>query len=436
MKFQKNPKYATIAFYSFIVLAIGILAVFFFIKHGDVSSFVGRIISILRPILLGIGFAYVLSFQMVFYEKKLFSFCDKMKYGRRLRRTLGIILTYLILLILLGIVFWVIIPQVGYGYTDLSGKLPSYINAVVGWLETQAQSGSIIAPFFASIIDAARNALNTIYDLLSQYMPNITSFVTDIANAIKDVLLGLILSVYFLAAKERLLALAKKMMRAIFNDKIYAKLGHAKNVMNQYFGRFVYGKLMDSIICGVISLLVNMILGVPYYPLISMITAITNFVPIFGPIAGGILTTFIVFISNPDIVIWYVISFVVIQIIDYQFIMRRLLKVNLGFSAAFVFLAVVLMAGIFGLPGAVVAVPLFAVVYIFVKELVDNRLTKKGESTELVDYATNDKDKEIIIADEEHRAKVSDTFNRESEEDNTEKPKRRFKDLFSKKKDK
>ncbi|MCR5456972.1 MAG: AI-2E family transporter [Clostridiales bacterium] len=435
MKFQKNPKYATIAFYTFIVLALGILTVFFFIKNGDVSSFLGRIISILRPVLLGIGFAYVLSFQMVFYEKKLFSFCDKMKYGRRLRRALGLVLTYLILLILLGIVFWVIIPQVGYGYTDLSGKLPSYINAVVGWLEAQASSGSIIAPFFASIIDAAKNALNTIYDLLSQYMPNITSFVTGIANAIKDVLLGLILSVYFLAAKERLIAQAKKLMRAMFKDKIYTKLGHAKNVMNQYFGRFVYGKLMDSIICGVISLFVNMILGVPYYPLISLITAITNFVPIFGPIIGGLITTFIVFISNPDIVIWYVISFVVIQVIDYHFIMRRLLKVNLGFSAAFVFLAVVLMAGIFGLAGAVVAVPLFAVAYIFIKELVDNRLSKKGESTELADYASNDKDREIIIADEEHRAKVSEAFNKKSEEENTEKQKKKFRNPFKKKKD-
>ena len=420
MKFEKNSKYATIAFYTFIVLALGILVVFFFIKHGDVSSFVGKVFSVIRPVLLGIGFAYVLSFQMIFYEKKVFTFCDKMKYGRRLRRTLGIILSYLVLLILLGFAFWVIIPQVGYGYKDLSVKLPLYINAIQRWLEAQASSGSLFAPFFSSIIDAVRNALNTIYDLITKYIPDITAVVTNIANAVKDVVLGLILSVYFLAAKEKLIAQVKKIMRAIFNDKIYLTFGHAKNIMNQYFGRFVYGKLMDSIIVGVISLVVNMIIGIPYYPLISLITAFTSFVPIFGPITGGLITTFIVFISNPDVAVWYIVSYALIQIIDYEFISRRLLKVNLGLSAAFIFLAVVLMTGLFGFVGTVIAVPLFAVIYVFAKELVDKRLNKKGEPTELIEYASNEKDREIIKADEEYRAKKNERLSKKKKDDKKE----------------
>ena len=434
MKFEKNQKYATIAFYSFIVLAIGILAVFFFIKNGDVSSFVGKIFAVVRPILFGIGFAYILSFQMIFYEKRLFKFCDKMKYGRRLRRTFGIILTYLIILILLAIVFWIIIPQVGRGYSDLSGKLPLYIDAIQSWLEAQASSESIFAPFFASVVEAISNAINTIYDFISKYIPDITTIVTNIANAIKDVLLGLVLSVYLLAAKEKLIAQARKLMRAIFTDKIYSRFSHAKKVMNKYFGHFVYGKLIDSILCGVISLFVNMILGVPYYPLISLITAITSFVPIFGPIFGGLVTTFIVFISNPDIAIWYLISFIIIQIIDYQFIARKLLKVNLGFSAAFIFLAVVLMTGLFGFVGTIIAVPLFAVIYVFVKELINKRLEKSGESTELVDYAANDDAKAFIIADEEHKAKTANDVETDSNEVKEEKSfKEKMKGLFKKK---
>ena len=387
MKINWNDKYTTIAAYVLIVfMIVGLLFVVFF-KNDTIDGIFSTILSVLRPVAIATLLAYFLNRPMRFFETKVFKF----KSGKyRLSRGLSITVVYILLLAFIVGFFAILVPQVTSGYTDLSNKMPSYLESITEWLSSLSNDSSIFSSYTTKILDFINNLINNTYEVISEYIPNLSSIVSNVAVIIKDFGLGLIASIYFLATRDRIIAQLKKLFRAMFKEKLFNRLCEVWHLVDKSFGGFIIGKIFDSTIIGLISLAVLAATGVPYYPLVSMIIAITNVVPIFGPVVGGVIGAFIVFVANSDLLIWFIIYDVLIQQIDGNFIGPKILGESVGLSATWIFISLTIMGNLLGFWGMIFGVPIVAVLYTLVKQASENKLKQKNLPYETHDYLTND----------------------------------------------
>ncbi len=406
MKINWNEKYNTIAAYVLIVFIIVALLFVVFFRNDTINVIFKTVLGVLRPIFIAVLIAYFLNRPMVLFETKVFKFNGT---KRRLARALSVTIVYILLLGFLTGFVAIIVPQITTGYKDLSAKMPMYIESITSWLNKQAESTSIFSSIAVKVIDFFNNLINNTYEMIMKYIPDISTVITNAANVLKDIGFGIIISIYFLLSKEKLIGQSNKIMTAVFKEKFYAKLKEIWLLIDKSFGGFIIGKIFDSIIVGIISLFALWAIGVPYYPLISIIIAITNIVPIFGPLVGGILGGFIVLVTNSDLLLWFIIYDIIIQQIDGNILGPRILGDSIGLSATWIFVSITIMGAAFGFPGMIFGVPFFAVIYTLLKQYSEKKLAQKELPTDSYDYITSENGKKLV--DELKAAKIKKAQN-------------------------
>ena len=200
-----------------------------------------------------------------------------------------------------------------------------------------------------------------------------TSVVVGIFNAI----IGIVAAVYILVYKKKLCSQAKKTTVALFNTSHANRIFEISRRTNRIFGNYVIGKLLDALLVGVITYIVMLILGMPYAPLISVIIAVTNIIPFFGPFLGAIPSTLLLLLDKPINAVYFVIFVFVLQMVDGYIIENRILGEKLGISDFWVLTSILAFGGIFGFGGMLLGVPIFAVLYSLISDAIDRRLAKK-----------------------------------------------------------
>ena len=176
-------------------------------------------------------------------------------------------------------------------------------------------------------------------------------------------------------------------MRALLPDKGYSKFIHIAKQTDDSFGGYIVATAFDSLLVGIECFIIFGIFGIPYYPLVSLIVGVTNFIPFFGPFLGAIPSAFIIFIADPISVVWFIILVVIIQQIDGNFIMPKIVGKHIGLSSVWVVIAITIMSGLFGFFGMVFGVPIFSMIYVWIDDAVKNSLKKKSLPTEIIDYS-------------------------------------------------
>ena len=277
-----------------------------------------------------------------------------------------------------------------------------------------SENSSLISSYATKIVEFINNLINNTYEMISSLVPNmipnLTSFITNIASILKDIGLGLIASIYFLAAKEMLCAQFKKLFVAIFKQKLYDSIHKVWELIDKSFGGFVIGKIFDSAIIGLISLIFLAIIGAPYYPLLSIIIAVTNMVPIFGPLVGGIVGGFIIFLANGDLLIWFIIFDIALQQFDGNYLGPKILGQSVGISATWIFVSITMFGAVFGFPGMLFGVPIAAVIYTLLKQTSEKRLAQKNMSVNTSDYLSTETGRALY--NESQLAKVKKAENK------------------------
>ena len=378
-KLNWNKKYTTIAIYALLVILFAVVCAFFFLNYNDFGTYVSGITSVFKPIIYGGIFSYMLNYLMKFFERTVFR--KTIDAGHvRAGRLLSVLLTAVILLIFISLIILMIVPQVISGYNDLESKISFYIANVQEWLRGLSVREGLFASYIKSIVDYINGLIDNIYELIKNTLPAITTALGTIVITVKDVLLGLVFAVYFLIAKERLLAQMKKLIRAISGEKAYPKIREIFRICDDKFGKYFIIRLVDMITIGTVSFFGFWAIGIPYYPLISFIVGFSSFIPIFGPIVGIALSGFIIFISSTDVwkLIGFLIFIIAVMIIEKQLVRRFLRRNDIGLSAIWIFFAIIVMTGFFGLAGTILGVPIFAIVYDLIKVWTERRLKKKG----------------------------------------------------------
>lgn len=384
-----NTKYMTIAVYVFLTLLFAVVCVFIGLRFDKTRELLSKFIDICSPLIYGAGFAYILNPLLRFYEEILL----KPRRGTKsmshtLRRIFSVILTFLSLGILLSLFLWMILPHLTESITDLVDKFPDYIASLQSLADSIAAKGGVLADAVETALTYINNFIDQSYDLLKEYLPLITAYLQTIAGAVLDVVLGLVFAVYFLFAKENLAAQTKKVLHAIFSDKRYQSIIEVVTLANRTFGRYFTGAILDSLLVGIICFILMTIVGLPYASLISVIIAVTNIIPIFGPFIGAIPSTVILFVANPLYAVYFVIMILVLQQIDGNIIVPKIHGASTGLAPVWVISAITIMSGFFGLIGMFIGVPLFSVIYTVIKQRTEHRLREKNLTTKTVDYAT------------------------------------------------
>lgn len=382
-----NRKYTTIAVYVAIVLVLALFIVFLFVNANDkFGSFFSTVLRAFSPLMTGAVIAYLLNPVVSFFDKKVFKFVTKKKPKFKLRRGLAIAATMILFLTFIALFAWALIPQVVSSIADFKWKADGYAETAKEWLTTQAGEANYLSGAIYSIIDAIDSLTERIDNIMEEFLPWLGTIAKKLASVMLNLIVGAIFAVMLLFGKEKIGARAKQLIRAAFSEEKSEKFLNTVTRADKSFGGYIKGTIVDSMIVGVEFFIAMMIFNIPYYPLLAMVLALTNMIPMFGPYIGAIPSGLLILVADPKKVIPFIIITVVIQAVDGNVVVPRLIGNNIGLSSEWVITSITVMSGFFGIAGMFVGVPLFAVMYEFISEWAKNKLQKRGVPYQTKDY--------------------------------------------------
>ena len=383
------PKKPKISVRLIIAIAlIGIFIVLFLSNLNAVVSPFKTLNSILAPITIGLVLAYILNFFVRFFEYKLFNKIKK----RTVNRALAMVFSYLLLVAVTAGIVLLVVPNVVKNARSLIDRGLEYLQILTTKInDFVTKNVPFLAPEDGTDILNLEKFYQFIVDILNTSGSFVISQVATIAGStltvLKNILVGLFISIYVLLSKERLNAGCRRVFRALFSEKHEKLLLHYLSTAHKKFGGYMIGKIADSTMVMLVCMLLFTIFRIPYAILISVIIGVTDIIPFFGPFLGAIPSGVIVLCSdNPAKVFLFALLILVVQQIDGNLIAPFILGDRTGLSSLGVIVAVTVMGSIFGIPGMLIGVPLYALIMTLLDDFIKHRLKAKGYSTDLVEY--------------------------------------------------
>lgn len=388
VKFLSNKKYNLILRYVIITIVITLLLVLFCFNYSTISGLFSSVISICEPIIWAAVIAFILNPMMMSIEKFLNKFVFKKKAHPKLSRTIGICCASIVLIALIAALILSIIPELISSMPGIyDGLTNELIPSIQNWINKLLEDN----PSIATIVN---NELNSIYktlqSIVSSIIPQLTNILTellDFANSVKNFVLGFCLAIYFLFSKSVLQAQTKKLIVSLFSERTYTKIFKLTSNTNSALLNFIYGKIIDSTIIGLICAVFMLITNMPYVLIISLIIGITNIIPVFGPFIGAVPSAVLVLIADPKKTIWFVIFIIILQQIDGNVIGPKILGDKVGISPFWTLFSIIIFGSMFGIVGMIIGVPIFSVVLDLVKTACEKKLRQKNMPTDR-DYYT------------------------------------------------
>ena len=386
MKLDWNKKYTTIAVYSFIVICCSLL---FYNVLDKLSAFtlkLGVIMSTLQPFIIGFVIAYLLNFILVFIENKLLSHNKLNNLKKGAKRGISILLTYIVAFFIIYLFVQFVLPQVVDSIVGIANDIPTYLGNATHFIEDLTKTLDLNNEYAGVVIEKLNEFMNHAINIITNLLPVLATTVKDVASSLWNIVLGLIISIYMLIDKEKFAASSKKVVYALFSNRSANKIVELAHRTNDTFGKFLSGKIIDSVIIGILTFIILTITKMPFTILVSVIVGITNIIPFFGPFIGAIPSFIIIMFVSPIKALWFLVIILIIQQLDGNVIGPKILGDSIGISAFWILFSILVAGKLLGLVGMIIGVPLFAIVYSIIKEIIDAKLDKKGLSKNPKDY--------------------------------------------------
>ena len=388
--------------------------VFYRDNSGTVQAFFSKLSSILAPILYGLGMAYLLAPIVNFLERLIRRGRDALekKRGKTIRihkgwlRAAGIFLTWAFMLVLLYLLFAMLVPELVDSVTTLVNNLESYYNTAYTWGSKLLSDNPELTELFNRYYNEVSKWLNT--ELLPGLQTTITNFTGSLVTGVwsiitfaKNFLIGIIVSVYLLAAKEKSTARCCKLIYGVLPEEKAMFTIRGFRRVDRIFSGFVRGKLLDSLIIGILCFIGCSILKMPYTPLVSVIVGVTNVIPFFGPFLGAIPCGVLILLADPLKCLYFAIFIFLLQQLDGNVIGPKILGESTGISSLWVIVAILVGGGFGGVLGMFLGVPIFACLQVLVRWLLNTRLQKRNMPLEACAYVSRDRRTDPPPASEE-----------------------------------
>jgi len=387
MKGKFNNKYVSWGITAFCVLSGVILVFFSFYRWGYIKSFLETILRVLTPFIYGLVIAYVMNPLVKLLDKKVYAKIIKNKKPK-LTRALALATSSVLFIGVIVTSISFLIPEVIKSIEMLISNFDLYLDNSKTFLLNLFDNRDSIKNFIVSNYDGIREYIN---DWLNEGFLN--DIVTHVGNGIwgtvmflYNLIVGYIISVYILYDKEKFKAQTKKLLYTIFDSERVNVIIDNIRYTDRVFLDFFVGKLIDSLIVGIICFICMVIFKMPYALLISVIVGVTNIIPYFGPFIGAIPAAVLIFVVSPSKVLGFIIFITVLQQIDGNILGPKILGSKTGLSSFWVLLSLLIFGGLFGIVGMIIGVPILSILYSFVNGLAKKRLSKKNLPLDSKDY--------------------------------------------------
>ena len=403
MKIKASKEQKNWGIVAFLVLAAVAVFVALLMNLTQVFDAVKSVLSLFTPFYIGFAIAYLLNPIMKFWESKALSKVNKPK----LRRTLSMLITYVLFLLVLSGILAYLLPRLISSFTRLINEIPGYYALFMknanAFIENHPDINEFYTRHSVQIDSMIDRAVDFLSDYLSGLLPKLADFTLKLGSALLEIFVGIIISIYFLSGKERITAQCKKALNFVFKkEDRYQKVLDVGRITHEKTLHYITARLIDSLIVAVITYLFMTVFSVPYGLISALCVGIFNTIPYFGSWLGAIPPAIIVLIVKPSMFLPYLIFIVLLEQLDGNIIGPKIQGKQLGLSALWVIFAIFLFGGIFGIFGMVVGVPVFAVIYYFVNAAINNGLHRQGKPVDTIDYAAPE-DREIIRQEQEKK---------------------------------
>ena len=397
-RFNWDKRYLYWGVTAFCVIAAALL---FYFAVGNITVFGGaisRLVSILAPFIWGLVICYLLSPLMRSVEGRLFLPLARKLYrrnkkndGHRFAMILTVIFCEIVLILVLVALVYLIIPQMLSSVQTLISNSGAYIDNLSKWADGLFANYPVLDDYLGGFLDNFNTNLGnwletTLLPRVGSVVTSVTSGVYGVAKSIYNLIIGIIVSIYLLSDKEGFVAAVKRMTYSIFSVETADRLRSGLNFVDRTFMSFLNGKLLDSLIIGIICYIVCSILQMPYTLLVSVIVGVTNIIPFFGPLIGAVPSALIILMVDPTKCLIFVIFVIILQQIDGNIIGPRILGNSTGITGFWVMFSIILGSGLFGFWGMLLGVPVFVVIYSLVTNLIVKKLKRNDLPWELEDY--------------------------------------------------
>ena len=382
-KFDKiiKNKYAV---YVFAALAAGILcaAVIFYlilINVNSIAGFISAVFKVLSPVIIGLVLAYIIDPVAKFFENKVFK---KMK-AEKAKRTISAIIALILVLALLTVFIGMLVPSLISSISMLIDNADTYYATIESVAEKINSLGFGLNIDLQAIEESVKDWLGNLFVNLSENFSSILDTTKSIGSTVIDVVIGIILAVYFLFSKQFLVSGLQRLRKAMYTPKKLEKSTRFWNRCHEIFTQYIGCNIIDAMIIGISNAIFMLILGMPYTPLVSFVVGLANLIPTFGPIIGAVIGALLLVLVKPSYALWFLIFTIDIQILDAYVIKPRLFSSSFGISAVWTLISITVGGKLFGIVGVLLAIPVAAILSFIYDERFVPWLQKKSEARAL-----------------------------------------------------
>ena len=338
------------------------------------------IFGIVSPFALGAAFAFILNVPMRAIEKLY----KKIKKDG-LRRAAAVLTTLFALLLVLTLVFWLLIPQVIETFQSLIPKLNVFVTQIESKISAFLKTNPQLMEWLKdtgfeklNIGDLVQKSVSLLGTSVSAILSGALSAIGNISGALVDIVIGIVFAIYCLFQKETLARQGRKLIYAYFPERFCDNTVRILRLTNSTFSNFLSGQCVEVVILGCMFAISMAIFGMPYIPLVSVLVAVTAFIPVVGAWVGCVLGTFLILVANPLQAVWFVVMFLVLQQIENNLIYPRVVGTSIGLSGMWVLVAVAVGGELMGVVGMLLFIPLTSVCYQLLGDAVEEKIREKN----------------------------------------------------------
>lgn len=341
------------------------------VKWDFFTGLLSSIFSLFIPFIIAFVFAFIFNIPMRFFMKKL---PTKIK---KARKAISVCLSLVCVLGILTFVFISVVPQIADSIKQLINEFPQYVKTTENLVNHLIEQWGIDDSFLDLFKDYSSEIEKGVINMASTLAPRIFDITKGMVSTLTNILLAIVIAVYFIISKDTLIKQSKRALYAFLPESKYNYLVKVAKLSNKTFTGFVSGQLVEAIIIGILCYIGASLLKIEFAPILAVVIGCTNVIPIFGPIIGTGICALLLLFVNPLNAVIFTIFGIILQQFESNLIYPRVVGTSVGLSGLWVLLAVSVGGGLFGIVGMVFGLPVFAIIYRLFAEEVHRRIQKK-----------------------------------------------------------
>lgn len=387
MEENKNDIYFKLGLTAVAVIVIALVISLIFSKLGPIATAISTIISTVSSVLYGVVMAFLMAPVYdrisIWVGEILSSLFPKWKKSDKYAKMIATLACLVILILVVFALIMMIIPELVNSITNVISYAPSGTQNLEAWLkDILNKNPNLEKLIIGNYLDISERlsdiATTTVLPNVNTYIKNLSSGVINALGVVVNIIIGLMVMMYLLNMKTTLASQAKKIVYAVAGVKIGNEIVTEARYIKNMFEKFIVGKIIDSIIIGIINYVFMAIIHMPYALLISVVVGVTNVIPFFGPFIGAIPSIILLLLISPFTALQFAVWILVLQQVDGNIIGPKILGQTTGLPSFWVLFSILLFGGLFGIVGMIIAVPTWAIIYRTISRLSEHFLKKKG----------------------------------------------------------